>query len=141
MSPDEPVGAGFFVQTSGKPIEGKLVARGVVIGPGGLRRDRIEIPSSAVDLLAGATVVMRVLGLAAKGVIVPSRALVRTGEDIIVFVQTSPGVFMPRQVTVAATDETNAVITKGVAASEVVVTKGSNGLRGEMLRAELRHMD
>ncbi|MDQ6956551.1 MAG: efflux RND transporter periplasmic adaptor subunit, partial [Mariprofundaceae bacterium] len=55
-------------------------------------------------------------------VIVPSEAIVRTGEQEQVFVQRGPGEYEPRKVIVGVDSEGQAQIIQGLKAGEIVVT-------------------
>jgi len=55
-------------------------------------------------------------------VIVPSEAIVRTGEHEQVFIQRAPGQFEPRKVVIGIDSEGQAQILEGVKAGEIVVT-------------------
>jgi len=57
-----------------------------------------------------------------NAVIVPSEAIVRTGEQDQVFVQRSPGKYEPRKVIVGIDSEGQAQIIEGLKAGEIVVT-------------------
>jgi len=57
-------------------------------------------------------------------VVVPSEAIVRTGEQNQLFIQRSSGEFEPRNVVVGVDSEGQAQILQGVKAGEVVVTSG-----------------
>ncbi|MDQ6989437.1 MAG: efflux RND transporter periplasmic adaptor subunit [Mariprofundaceae bacterium] len=55
-------------------------------------------------------------------IIVPSEAIVRTGEQEQVFVQRSPGQYEPRKVVVGVDSEGEAQILEGIKAGEIIVT-------------------
>lgn len=55
-------------------------------------------------------------------VIVPSEAIVRTGEQEQVFVQRSPGKYEPRKVVIGIDSEGEAQVLEGLKAGEIVVT-------------------
>ncbi len=63
--------------------------------------------------------------------VVPTLALITHGDETVVFVQTTPGTFVLRPVTVGADDGETAVIESGLRAGEVIVTRGSLLLSGE----------
>jgi cobalt-zinc-cadmium efflux system membrane fusion protein len=67
--------------------------------------------------------------------VIPTRALVTHGTDIVVYVEIAPGRYMRRPVTVGADDGTTAVILSGVAPTDRVVVDGSLFLEGESERA------
>ncbi|MDQ6992408.1 MAG: efflux RND transporter periplasmic adaptor subunit [Mariprofundus sp.] len=55
-------------------------------------------------------------------VVVPSEAIVRTGEHEQLFVQRAPGQFEPRKVTIGVASDGQTQIVEGVEAGEIVVT-------------------
>ncbi len=60
-----------------------------------------------------------------EGIIIPSEAVIRSGERNIVFVPREGGKFSPREVTLGTSlDEGNVEVLKGVAPGETVVTSG-----------------
>jgi cobalt-zinc-cadmium efflux system membrane fusion protein len=61
----------------------------------------------------------------ALGVEVSSKALFMKGDDSFVFVETSPGVFVRRQVKVGTEQDGTIPIYAGVSAGEPVVTEGA----------------
>jgi len=69
---------------------------------------------------------------ASELVVVPTAALVTHGEGSVVFVQTAPGRFERRPVTVTDDDGVSASITSGLKPGELVVTRGSLLLAGEL---------
>jgi len=71
------------------------------------------------DMFANVTVKA---GKQIDAVIVPSEAIVRTGEQEQVFVQRSPGKFEPRRVVVGIDSEGQAQILEGLEAGDIVVT-------------------
>ncbi|MFQ5355627.1 MAG: efflux RND transporter periplasmic adaptor subunit [Mariprofundaceae bacterium] len=71
------------------------------------------------DMFANVTVKA---GKQIDAVIVPSEAIVRTGEQEQVFVQRGPGKYEPRKVVVGIDSEGEAQILEGLKAGEIVVT-------------------
>jgi cobalt-zinc-cadmium efflux system membrane fusion protein len=65
---------------------------------------------------------------------IPTRALVTHGSNIVVYVQTAPGRFVRRTVTVGDDDGTNAVILSGIGPTDQIVVDGSLLLEGEASR-------
>jgi len=62
-------------------------------------------------------------------------ALVTHGTDTVVYLETAPGRYLRRVVTVGDDDGATAVITSGVAPGDRVVVDGSLFLEGESARA------
>lgn len=142
VSPDDPVGASYEVQVGGGFIPARLVTRGSFVGPGGTRRDRLEVDAAqAAALLPGATISVRVGVGESSGVLVPESALVPGVGSDVVYVETAPGIFAPHAVRVAARFGGRARLASGLAAGTRVVTQGAMSLRGESLRSELRHTE
>ena len=67
--------------------------------------------------------------------VIPTRALVTHGTDTVVYLETAPGRYLRRVVTVGDDDGATAVITSGVAPGDRVVVDGSLFLEGESARA------
>ena len=67
-------------------------------------------------------------------VVIPTRALVTSGAEVVVFVQTSHGHFERRPVVVDDDDGTTATIREGIKPGELVVTRGSVLLAAEAER-------
>ncbi len=142
VAPDDTAGSSYEVQINDGWVPAQLVARGGFVGPQGTRRDRLEITGpQAQALLPGATVAVRVVVGASTGILVPESALVAGVGNDIVYVETSPGIFTPRPVHVAARFGGQARLTNGLVVGTRVVVQGAMSLRGESLRAELRHME
>ena len=68
---------------------------------------------------------LSVLLPAGSGLSVPSEAVIDTGEHRYVFVQTSPGHYEPREVTVLSRVGQRAVVSSGVKAGERVASSGN----------------
>lgn len=138
----EPSGARYEVEGVGAWAGARLLSRGAIVADDGLRRDRIElVEQTAADLLPGATVTVRVHGAPAHGALVPESALTATPGGAIIFVNVSPGVYSPRPVKIGGRGEGKVVVTEGVKAGDAIVVRGTAGLRGEMIRSELRHQE
>ncbi|MDT8376764.1 MAG: efflux RND transporter periplasmic adaptor subunit [Mariprofundaceae bacterium] len=73
------------------------------------------------DMFANVTVKA---GRQINAVVIPSEAIVRTGEQEQVFVQRGPGKYTPRKVVVGVDSEGQAQIIEGLKAGETVVTSG-----------------
>ncbi len=91
-------------------------------------RARLAHPSRALRI--GETVFGRIaVAVHPAAVTVPVEALVPEGERVIVFVVDRAGVAHARAVTVGARTESEAEITSGLSAGEVVVTAGAYGVQ------------
>jgi len=76
-----------------------------------------------------------------QGVVVPDAALLDTGVRKVVFVETQPGAFEPREVTVGARGDGRAEILAGVREGELVAVKANFLLDSESrLRAAIERM-
>lgn len=60
-----------------------------------------------------------------RSITVPRSAVLMAGDNSVVYVETEPGVFELREVTIAALTDTQAVIQHGLAAGETVATDGN----------------
>ncbi|MEO1766883.1 efflux RND transporter periplasmic adaptor subunit [Thiobacter aerophilum] len=63
---------------------------------------------------------------------VPNTALVVTGLDYFVFVETAPGVLQKRRVTIASQDRDYAIVAAGLTAGERIVTSGALLINSEL---------
>ncbi len=86
---------------------------------------RAEFPNPGMKLRPGMSAVLRIARTLSGVLRVPRDALVWTGNSWIVFVETSPNHFMPREVEVAALTDTWAAITEGLSEGETVVSQGT----------------
>jgi len=90
-------------------------------------------PGMYVDVVSG-------LG-AASGVTVPDDAVIDTGDRQVVFVQTSPGTFEPREITVGSKNDQVYEVRSGLVAGEKVVTQANFLIDSESrLKAALAEM-
>jgi cobalt-zinc-cadmium efflux system membrane fusion protein len=136
MPPDAPVGAAFFVKSTEKTwVSAKLLARGLVAGTDGLRRDRLEVV--APGLVIGASVDVRVAKGSQKGIVIPASAVVPTAEGDVVYVEIEPNKFVERSAKIAARLDERVRIASGVALGDSVVTVGAQSLRGERMHGAL----
>ncbi len=83
---------------------------------------RLEFPNPRLALKPGMFVNVELAASRANGIVVPDSAVIDSGTRQIVFVETSPGHFDPREVQVGARADGKAVLRTGVAAGERVVT-------------------
>ena len=140
VPPNDPDGEAYEVQVGTDWQPARLLARGTVVDSSGTREDRIEVDAHS-ELLPGAVVLVRVARGSTRGVVLPETAVVPGVRQGTVYVETSPGVFTPRSVRIAAQLGGHLRLAKGVEPGEQVVTQGVMGLRGETARAELRHVE
>ena len=66
---------------------------------------------------------------AGSAIVVPATAVIQNGKDAFVFVETSPGKYVRRNVTLGVTSEKTDEITQGVEDGEKVVSSGAELLR------------
>jgi cobalt-zinc-cadmium efflux system membrane fusion protein len=111
-----------FVSAALDPQTRTATARAVVPNVDGLLRPQLIGEARVLAPDTSATLV------------IPTKALVTHGDDIVVYVETMPGRFVRRIVTVGDDDGTWASITKGLAPGERVVTDGSILLDAEATR-------
>lgn len=132
VPPGDPVGESYRLRGQLGEWNAQLLTRGSVVHRDGTRRDRLLAdPVAAPSLPPGATVAVEVLSNH-SGVLVAVEAIVRRGEERLVFVEVEAGCFAPRTVTVGAQESVRAVITSGVTQGDRVVTRGSASLLGEL---------
>jgi cobalt-zinc-cadmium efflux system membrane fusion protein len=112
-----------FVSDALDPVSRTATARAELSNPGGALR--VQTTGDAQVLVTGSTDVVSV----------PTRALVTHGTDTVVFVETTPGHFVRRVVSVRDDDGTTATIAAGLSTGERVVTTGSLLLAAEAERA------
>lgn len=138
LPPDDPSGVAYEVQAGDAWLVARLLARGALVDADGARHDRIEVPAEhAAALLPGSTVAVRVARDTARGVVVAATSIVPGVGSDLVYVEASHGVFAARPVHVAARFDGRARLSDGLAAGELVVTRGAMALRGEAMRAQL----
>lgn len=136
VPPGDPVGDGYRVEGPSGTVPARMLARGALVGSDGARHDRLIVSASAsADLLPGATVPVEVLHRT-RGIVVPTRAIVRRGGRDLAFVQTKEGRYAPRAVAVGARGAERAVVTSGLSSGERVVTQGTAALLGELGEAD-----
>ncbi|MGZ3460277.1 MAG: hypothetical protein ACXU86_17445, partial [Archangium sp.] len=119
-------------------VPARLVSRGgVVAAEDGARHDRLEVGAAkTVALLPGAVVAVRLARDDREGILLPESALVPGIGGEVVYVEVSPGVFVPRPVQVAARFGGRVRLASGLSGSEQVVVRGAMALRGEAFRVE-----
>lgn len=86
---------------------------------------RAEFPNTNLVLRPGMSAVLRITRTLPSVIRIPRDALVWSGNAWIVFVETSPNHFMPREVDVITITDTWAAIRKGLREGEPVVAKGT----------------
>ncbi|MGZ3474259.1 MAG: efflux RND transporter periplasmic adaptor subunit [Polyangiales bacterium] len=136
MPADAPVGTSFSVKSAENTwVPAKLLARGLVAGVDGLRRDRLEV--TAPGLVIGASIDVRVARGSAKGIVIPASAVVPTAEGDVVYVESEPNHFVERTLKIAARLDDRVRVASGVALGDSVVTIGAQSLRGERMHGAL----
>lgn len=70
--------------------------------------------------------------------VIPSSAIVREGNDELIFAQTAPGTFILRPVTLGAEVDGNRVVTAGISPGEKIVLDGAFHLNNERKRMALQ---
>lgn len=88
-------------------------------------RVRFEFDNPGQVLKPGMYADVELQGEASEGVIIPDAALMDTGIRQLVYVQTGPGRFEPRRVTVGARSGGEVRVLSGVKAGEAVVTQAN----------------
>jgi hypothetical protein len=142
VPPDDPVGDGYVIDVATQAVPARLLARGPVTNADGTRHDRLVVdPPSAAVLSPGASVPVHVARGVSRGIVLEESALVPGVEGDTVFVETSPGVFVPRAVHVAARLGGRVRLASGLQNGDRVVVQGVMELQGERLRSQLRNVD
>lgn len=136
VSASEQIATAYEINVGERWVPARLILRGTRVGEDGNRHDVLELAPSAEPLL-GATVAVRLAGMATRGVIVPESALLTSASGDVVYVEVAKGSFEPRLVRVVARFGGNARIDSGVKAGEHVVIRSASALRGEALRSSL----
>lgn len=132
VPPGESVGDDYRVRGTSGELPAHLINRGSVVQPDGTRRDRLQAnPEAAANLPPGAIVPVEVR-YNERGVVVPEEAVVRRGEERLVFVEVQEGRFAARTVTVGARADNRAVVTSGLSKGDRIVARGSASLLGEL---------
>jgi RND family efflux transporter MFP subunit len=99
---------------------------------------RFDFPNPELTLKPGMFADVELHIDAGEGIVVPSDAVMDTGERQIVFVEEAPGRFRPRRVRVAARNGGEALIAEGLHESELVVVHANFLIDSESrLRAAL----
>jgi membrane fusion protein, copper/silver efflux system len=88
-------------------------------------RVRVELENRSFELKPGMYGDVHIALAAARGLVVPSQAVLDTGELQYVFVVTSPGHFEPRPVKLGERGADEVQVQSGLQAGDVVVTNGA----------------
>lgn len=91
---------------------------------------RVVLSNSQRELKPEMFATIRVRRPLQQAIVVPSSALLREGGDTAVMVETTPGKYERRLVTVSSVNANSAVIASGLKPGEIVVTEGAALLRG-----------
>lgn len=140
VPPDEVPGDAYEIVSGARSFSARLLARGAVTETDGTRHDRIVVDDTQghSTLVPGASVTVRVGHGTSRGVVVPDSAIVPGVDSDLVFIETSPSVFVPRQVRVAARFDGRVRLSAGLRAGDHVVVQGAMALYGERVRAQLQ---
>ena len=141
VEPGEAPGDAYRVEAGGRWVEAQHIATGAIIGPDGMRRDRLEVTEAAELLYPGAVTSVRVIRGDTAGLLVPASALVASPSGRVVYVEAAPGVFAQRKVQLLAQVGDRARVAGPLQPGDRVVSHGVMGLHGETLRSELRHTE
>ena len=123
----------------GHPIRGKLSFVSATVNPETRTvTTRIDLPNPHRRFKPAmlATVILK--DNAENARVIPSSAIVREGNDELVFAQTAPGSFILRPVTLGAEIDGNRVVTAGISAGEKIVLDGAFHLNNERKRMALQ---
>lgn len=141
VEPGEPAGDAYAVQVAGRSLPARQLAVGAVVGPDGMRRDRIEVAEGGESLAPGAVVEVQVHRGDDRGIVLPASAVVATPAGSVVYVEIKPGVFAAKPVVVVARAGDRVRVTGALVAGEPVAARGVMGLHGETLRSALRQTE
>lgn len=123
----------------GHPIRGKLSFVSATVNPETRTvTTRIDLPNPHRRFKPAmlATVILK--DNAENARVIPSSAVVREGNDELVFAQTAPGTFILRPVTLGAEVDGNRVVTAGISPGEKIVLDGAFHLNNERKRMALQ---
>ncbi|KAA6457592.1 efflux RND transporter periplasmic adaptor subunit [Acidobacteria bacterium AB60] len=90
---------------------------------------RVAIPNPEHRLKPGAYANLSLTGQLHDAIVVPASAVIRNGNDVFVFVQTAPGKYEHRNVTLGETHADSDQILQGLNDGDKVVTGGAELLR------------
>lgn len=139
------VGKEATLSVSGQPglaLAGKVTFVSPVLSPESRTLTvRFEFPNPGLVLKPQMYVNVSLALAASTGVVVPESALMDTGVRTVVFVETAPGTFEPRAVSVGVRGDGTAEILAGVREGEMVAVKANFLLDSESrLRAAIERM-
>ncbi len=90
---------------------------------------RVVLPNPGHKLKPQMYATIAVTNQKGSAIVVPSTAVIQNGKDAFVFVETSPGKYTRRNVTLGAVHDTTDEITQGLQAGDKVVSTGAELLR------------
>jgi len=90
---------------------------------------RVVLPNPELKLKPDMFATIRLTAITRTGIVLPTSALLSSGDQSYVYVRKSPGTFARRQVTIRTVDGSQVEITSGLTAGEAVVTQGALLLR------------
>ena len=90
---------------------------------------RVVLPNPQHKLKPQMYATIAVTNQRGTAIVVPSTAVIQNGKDSFVFVETSPGKYLRRNVTLGATHDTTDEITQGLEDGDKIVSSGAELLR------------
>ena len=123
----------------GRTYPATLVTIGSVVDPDNRTIKAIyEVGNADGDLKIGLTAEARIrTGRPAKVLTISAASVLHEESESIVFVETEPGVFRRRRITIGARSGDRMVVGSGLTAGEKVVTTGAASLRSETLKGQI----
>jgi cobalt-zinc-cadmium efflux system membrane fusion protein len=101
-------------------------------------RVRLTVPNPQQRIKVGSFVdVAFDVPSVATGMFVPSQAVQQINDKYVVFVQTSPGKFEPKDITVEPQSGGLVPVTSGLTGNEMVVTDGAFVLKSQLLKGQM----
>jgi len=136
MSAYEAVGTAYRVRAPAGPLAAQLLSKGSLVGEGGVRQDRLLVPTAAqAGLLPGSVLAVEVMH-EVPGLLLPESAVVRKGAETLVFEEVKAGMFQPRGVQVRGVRSGVVVLPParagGMAPGARVVSVGASALLNEL---------
>lgn len=121
---------GTSVEATGEALPGKVIKGTVtfispVVDPTTRTvRVRVVLPNPGLDLKIGMFMTARIISRIPESLVLPSTAVISTGNNEIVWVKTSENMFEPRSVEVGIRTHSEVQIVKGISKGEQVVSSG-----------------
>jgi len=92
---------------------------------------RVVLPNQNSRVKPAMFGAIRILRSDSQGIVLPSSAVVREGNDAFIFVDKGNGKYERRNVKLARTFDSSVEITSGIAAGDKIVSEGALFLRAE----------